>query len=155
MALLEKVRVLELINVLAGPFCCYQRAQLGAAVIKVEVPKTGDLARQLGADAALHRNLMGAAFLAQNAGKRSLTLNLKHDEGKEIFHRLVATAVSFAERGFAPPLCRGLFVLSRSVGALAHAWEESQSGARNKGPLPRQLLWTYRGPKPRRLKRDR
>ena len=66
-----------------------------------------------------------------------------------------ATAVIFAELGFAPLLCRGLFVLSRSVGALAHAWEESQSGARNKGPLPRQLLWTYRGPKPRRLKRHR
>ena len=66
-----------------------------------------------------------------------------------------ATAVIFAELGFAPPLCRGLFVLSRSVGALAHAWEENQSGARNKGPLPRQLLWTYRSPKPRRLKGNR
>ena len=62
-----------------------------------------------------------------------------------------ATAVVFAELGFAPPLCRGLFVLSRSVGALAHAWEESQSGERNKGPLPRHLLWNYRGPKPRFL----
>jgi len=155
MALLEKVRVLHLTNVLAGPFCCYQLPQLGAEVINVEVPKTGDLARELGADAELNRNLMGASFLAQNAGKRSLTLNLKHDEGKEIFHRLVATAVSFAELGFAPPLCRGLFVLSRSVGALAHAWEESQSGARNKGPLPRQLLRKYLGPKPRRVKRSR
>jgi len=92
MALLEKVRVLDLTNVLAGPFCCYQLAQLGAEVIKVELPKTGDLARQLGADAELNRNLMGASFLAQNAGKRSLTLNLKHDDGKEIFRRLVATA---------------------------------------------------------------
>ena len=63
-----------------------------------------------------------------------------------------ATAVIFAELGFPPPLCRGLFVLSRSVGALAHAWEESQSGERNKGPIPRHLLWNYRGPKPRRLK---
>ena len=57
-----------------------------------------------------------------------------------------ATAVIFAELGFAPPLCRGLFVLSRSVGALAHAWEEKQSGERNKGPIPRHLLWTYTGP---------
>ena len=64
-----------------------------------------------------------------------------------------ATAVVFAELGFPPPLCRGLFVLSRSVGALAHAWEESQSGERNKGPIPRQLLWTYNGPKIRRIKR--
>jgi citrate synthase len=66
-----------------------------------------------------------------------------------------ATAVIFAELGFAPPLCRGLFVLSRSVGALAHAWEESQSGERNKGPIPRDLLWNYKGPKPRRVKRAR
>ena len=50
-----------------------------------------------------------------------------------------ATAVIFAELGFPAPLCRGLFVLSRSVGALAHAWEESQSGERNKGPIPRHL----------------
>jgi citrate synthase len=60
-----------------------------------------------------------------------------------------ATAVIFAELGFPPPLCRGLFVLSRSVGALAHAWEEMQSGERNKGPIPRHLIWTYNGP-PRR-----
>ena len=63
-----------------------------------------------------------------------------------------ATAVIFAELGFPPPLCRGLFVLSRSVGALAHAWEESQSGERNKGPIPRHLLWKYNGPKGRRVK---
>jgi citrate synthase len=60
-----------------------------------------------------------------------------------------ATGVVFAELGFPPPLCRGLFVLSRSVGALAHAWEEMQSGERNKGPIPRHLLWTYTGPGPR------
>jgi citrate synthase len=65
-----------------------------------------------------------------------------------------ATAVVFAELGFPPPLCRGLFVLSRSVGVLAHAWEESQSGQRNKGPIPRHLLWNYRGPKARRVKRN-
>jgi citrate synthase len=57
-----------------------------------------------------------------------------------------ATGVVFAELGFPPPLCRGLFVLSRSVGALAHAFEEMQSGQRNKGPIPRHLLWTYTGP---------
>lgn len=57
-----------------------------------------------------------------------------------------ATAVIYAELGFAPPLARGLFVLSRSIGILAHAWEESQSGIRNKGPIPRDLLPTYREP---------
>lgn len=64
-----------------------------------------------------------------------------------------ATAVVYAELGFAPALCRGLFVLSRSVGALAHAFEEQGSGARNKGPVPRQHLWTYTGPPPRPLPR--
>jgi crotonobetainyl-CoA:carnitine CoA-transferase CaiB-like acyl-CoA transferase len=91
-SLLEGVRVLDLTNVLAGPFCCYQLAQLGAEVIKVEVPGTGDLARQLGADPALNAKGMGASFLAQNAGKRSITLNLKHAAGKQAFRRLVASA---------------------------------------------------------------
>jgi CoA:oxalate CoA-transferase len=90
--LLAGLRVLDLTNVLAGPFCCYQLAQLGAEVIKVETPGTGDLARQLGADPDLNRRLMGASFLAQNAGKRSITLNLKHAKGREAFTRLLKTA---------------------------------------------------------------
>jgi CoA:oxalate CoA-transferase len=92
MRLLEGVRVLDLTNVLAGPFCCYQLANLGADVIKVEVPGTGDLARELGADPALNKKRMGTSFLAQNAGKRSITLNLKTAAGKQVFQRLVATA---------------------------------------------------------------
>jgi citrate synthase len=62
-----------------------------------------------------------------------------------------ATAVIYAELGFPPPLCRGLFVLSRSVGALAHAWEQMQASERNKGPIPRRYLWRYRGAEPRPL----
>ncbi|MGW5383416.1 citryl-CoA lyase [Nocardia sp. NPDC003963] len=56
-----------------------------------------------------------------------------------------ATAVVYAELGFPPPLGRGLFVLSRSVGILAHGWEQIQQGGRNKGPIPRTLLPTYTG----------
>jgi citrate synthase len=56
-----------------------------------------------------------------------------------------ATAVIYAELGFPPPLARGLFVLSRSVGILAHAWEESQQGRRNKGPMPPSILPAYLG----------
>ena len=90
--LLAGLRILDLTNVLAGPFCCYQLAQLGAEVIKVETPGTGDLARQLGADPELNRRGMGASFLAQNAGKRSITLNLKHSKAREVFARLVKTS---------------------------------------------------------------
>lgn len=57
-----------------------------------------------------------------------------------------ATAVIFAELGFAAPLARGLFCLSRSVGILAHAWEQSEQGGRNKGPTPPQYRWTYVDP---------
>ncbi|MBO3750144.1 citryl-CoA lyase [Streptosporangiaceae bacterium NEAU-GS5] len=52
------------------------------------------------------------------------------------------TAVVYAELGFAAPLARGLFVLSRSVGILAHAWEETQQGRRNKGPMPPTIMPT-------------
>lgn len=90
--LLEGVTVLDLTNVLAGPFTGYQMALLGAEVIKVETPQSGDLARQLGADAALNKKKMGTSFLAQNAGKKSVTLNLKSARGKDIFRRLAASA---------------------------------------------------------------
>jgi citrate synthase len=62
-----------------------------------------------------------------------------------------ATAVIYGELGFPPPLTRGLFVLSRSVGILAHAWEQSQQPDRNKGPLPREWLWAYEGEPKREL----
>ncbi|WP_399140946.1 CaiB/BaiF CoA transferase family protein [Streptomyces sp. NBUA17] len=87
--LLEGVRILDLTNVLAGPFAGYQLALQGADVIKVEMPENGDLARQLGADRALGEELLGASFLAQNGGKRSLTLNLKAPEGREALLRAV------------------------------------------------------------------
>ncbi|MBK1787725.1 CaiB/BaiF CoA transferase family protein [Prauserella cavernicola] len=89
---LAGVRVLDLTNVLAGPYAGYQLALLGADVIKVEVPHGGDLARKLGSSAELNRRELGASFLAQNAQKRSLTLNLKSDQGKEVLRRLVASA---------------------------------------------------------------
>jgi CoA:oxalate CoA-transferase len=89
---LAGIRVLDLTNVLAGPFCAYQLALLGAEVVKIEVPDGGDLARQLGADPALNARHMGASFLAQNAGKKSVTLNLKHAKGKDVLRRLVKSA---------------------------------------------------------------
>ncbi|WP_298845345.1 CaiB/BaiF CoA-transferase family protein [uncultured Salinicola sp.] len=100
-------RVLDLTNVLAGPFCCHQLAHLGAEVIKVERPQGGDLARQLGADPTLNQELMGVSFLAQNAGKRSVTLDLKRPADRETFLELVATADVVVEN-FRPGVMRRL-----------------------------------------------
>lgn len=89
---LSGYRVLDLTNVLSGPFCCHQLVHMGAEVIKVERPKSGDLARQLGADPALNAKKMGISFLAQNPGKKSFELDFKSDEDKILFKKLVKTA---------------------------------------------------------------
>jgi len=89
---LSGIRVLDLTNVLSGPFCTLHLALLGAEVVKIENPKAGDLARVLGNVPKYNKMLMGTSFLAQNANKKSVTLNLKAPEGKEIFHRLAANA---------------------------------------------------------------
>ena len=62
-----------------------------------------------------------------------------------------STAVIFSELGFEPEMGRGLFILSRSVGILAHAWEQKQQGGRIKGPMPKSVPFTYTGPKRRSL----
>lgn len=62
-----------------------------------------------------------------------------------------ATAVIYAELGLPAALARGLFCLSRSVGILAHAWEQTCQGGRNKGPIPRNIIWTYSGKAQRAL----
>jgi len=104
---LEGIRVLDLTNVLAGPFCCHHLAHLGAEVIKVETVGRGDLARQLGADPDLNSKNMGVSFLAQNAGKKSVTVNLKHPEGKALFLKLVETADVLVEN-FRPGVMKRL-----------------------------------------------
>ncbi|MER9603201.1 CoA transferase [Mesorhizobium sp. M0239] len=95
--LLSGIRVLDLTNVLAGPYCAYQLALLGADVIKVEAPQGGDLARQLGGSPKLNSAGMGASFLAQNAGKRSVVLYLKKQADRERFLDLVASADALVE----------------------------------------------------------
>jgi CoA:oxalate CoA-transferase len=90
--LLEGIRVLDLTNVLSGPFATLHLALLGAEVIKIENPTDGDLARKLGCVPALNEKLMGTSFLAQNANKKSVTLNLKEPEAKEVFRKLAMTA---------------------------------------------------------------
>jgi CoA:oxalate CoA-transferase len=92
MKLLQNIRVLDMTNVLAGPFATLHLALLGAEVIKIENPSDGDLARKLGNVPDYNKKLMGTSFLAQNSNKKSITLNLKFEEGKEIFRKLVETA---------------------------------------------------------------
>ncbi|MBI3933015.1 MAG: CoA transferase [Acidobacteria bacterium] len=92
MSLLSGVRVLDLTNVLSGPFATLHLALLGAEVVKVENPVDGDLARKLGNVPRLNKELMGTSFLAQNANKKSLTLNLKEKEAREIFKKLARTS---------------------------------------------------------------
>ena len=89
--------ILDLTNVLAGPFCTYQLVNLGAEVIKVETPIKGDLARNLGADPDLNKKGMGISFLAQNSGKQSVTLNLKSEKGKNLFKKLVKKSDAVVE----------------------------------------------------------
>jgi crotonobetainyl-CoA:carnitine CoA-transferase CaiB-like acyl-CoA transferase len=87
---LQGIRVLELAQVMAGPFCCQLLADFGADVIKVEPPDVGDQTRR-----SMGPTVEGGdtgAFLAVNRNKRSITLNLKHREGQEVFYRLVETA---------------------------------------------------------------
>lgn len=89
---LSGIRVLDLSNVLAGPFCGYHLARLGAEVIKVENPKGGDLARRLGADPEMAKRLLGLSFVAVNAGKQSVAIDFKSPDGKDVFLRLVERA---------------------------------------------------------------
>ena len=95
---LHGIRVLDVTNVLAGPFSSFQLVLLGAEVIKIEHPENGDLARRLGADSKADAALMGASFVAVNASKQSVTLNLKAPEGKEIFKQLAAISPRLRRR---------------------------------------------------------
>ena len=105
--LLAGIRILDLTNVLSGPFATVHLALLGAEVIKVENPAGGDLARKLGCIPEFNRKLMGTSFLAQNANKKSMTLNLKAPEGKEIFRALVKGADVVVEN-FRPDVMKRL-----------------------------------------------
>jgi formyl-CoA transferase len=117
MKLLSGIRVLDLTNVLSGPFATLHLALLGAEVIKIENPVDGDLARKLGNVPALNDQLMGTSFLAQNANKKSLTLNLKDPQGVEIFRRLAKNADVIVENfrpGVMERLNLGYGVLSKT-----------------------------------------
>ncbi len=93
----EGIRVIDITHVLAGPFAAYQLAVLGADVVKVEHPGDPDQSRSSGSDAELNRRQMGTGFLTQASNKRSITVDLKREEGREIIRRLAAGADVFVE----------------------------------------------------------
>ena len=103
---LTGIRVLDLTNVLAGPYCSYQLMLLGAEVVKIEMPGHGDLARQLGPDPELNRANLGTSFLAQNAGKKSVELDLKDAEDRLVFEQMLREADALLENFRAGVLAR-------------------------------------------------
>jgi citrate synthase len=110
--------------------------------IDPRAPRLLELVDNAAADGTVSGKFARAARLLEAA--------LEQRQGKRIPMNIDgATAVIYAELGFPAPLARGLFCISRSVGILAHAWEQTQQGGRNKGPIPRQYLWAYDGPPPR------
>jgi crotonobetainyl-CoA:carnitine CoA-transferase CaiB-like acyl-CoA transferase len=88
----EGIRIIDATHVLAGPFASYQLALFGADVIKIEDPNEPDQSRMSGSDRQLNRDGMGIYYLSQGSNKRSVTLNLKTEEGREVFRRLIKTA---------------------------------------------------------------
>src|SRR5207248_3381744 len=88
----EGIRIIDVTHVLAGPFAAYQLAVLGAEVIKVEHPDDPDQTRDSGTDRELNRRGMGTSYLTQSSNKRSITLDLKTEAGRDILKRLVQRA---------------------------------------------------------------
>jgi crotonobetainyl-CoA:carnitine CoA-transferase CaiB-like acyl-CoA transferase len=88
----EGIRIIDATHVLAGPFAAYQLGLLGAEVIKVEHPEEPDQSRDSGGDLALNRRNMGTYFLTQGSNKRSITLDLKTEGGREVMRKLLAGA---------------------------------------------------------------
>ncbi len=93
---LEGLRVIDLTHVLAGPYCTYQLGMLGAAVIKVESP-WGDMVRYWGGTDAQVAQGLGTGFVAQNAGKRSVGIDITTDAGSEVVRKLIEDADIFVE----------------------------------------------------------
>ena len=129
------VRVIDVSHVLAGPYCSYQLALLGADVIKVEPPTKGDIARTIGPNAELNARGLGIGFLGQNSNKRSIAIDLKTAAGKEILWRLIDTADVFSEN-FRPGVMHRLgFDADTVLGRRPNIIYASLTGYGQEGPL--------------------
>lgn len=104
---LSGLRVIDLTQVLAGPYAAYQLGLMGAEVLKIEMPGVGDWSRDKGHLPGLNAEGMGLTYLTQNANKKSVTLNLKMAEGVDILKQLVRDADVFIEN-FRPGTIRRL-----------------------------------------------
>ncbi len=129
--LLDGIRVLDLSRVMSGPFCTAMLADLGAEVIKVEMPEVGDDGRHFGP----YRDGESAYFMLLNRGKKSMTLNLKSDRGRGILEALVRSSDVLIENfrpGVADRLGIGYEALEPLNPGLIYA---SISGFGQNGPL--------------------
>ena len=88
----KNIRVIDLTHVIAGPFCTYQLAVLGADVIKIEPVDRPDMVREDGADPEQSRKQMGSAYITQNANKRAIAIDLKSESGRDILLKLIKSA---------------------------------------------------------------
>jgi crotonobetainyl-CoA:carnitine CoA-transferase CaiB-like acyl-CoA transferase len=139
----EGIRVIDVTHVLAGPFAAYQLAVLGADVIKVEHPDEPDQSRGSGTDKELNRRNMGTSFLTQASNKRSITLNLKLENDRQILKKLVATADVFVENyrpGAFDALGLGYEALASINSRLIYA---SFSAFGQRGPRGRQTAYDH------------
>lgn len=128
------IRVLDVTHVLAGPFCAWQFALLGADVIKIENPADPDCARGRGPDDADNADLRGLNYQVQGTNKRALALDLKAPAGADVLKRLAATADVLVEnyrRGAMDALGLGYPVLGEINPALVYC---SLTGFGAEGP---------------------
>jgi formyl-CoA transferase len=140
---LQGVRVVDLSQVLAGPYATYQLALMGAEVIKIEKPGEGDWTRTGGLVQELSDRRMGLGFLTQNAAKKSVTIDLKTPEGLETAKKLVATADIFIENfkpGVAEKLGLGYDVVRQIKNDIVYC---SISAYGQSGPLSRRPAYDH------------
>jgi crotonobetainyl-CoA:carnitine CoA-transferase CaiB-like acyl-CoA transferase len=111
---LSGIRIIDLTQVLAGPYATYQLALMGAEVLKIEQPDIGDWTRHGDAPEGLENQKMATAFLTQNAGKKSITLDLKKTEDLDKLKGLIKTADVFVEN-FRPGTATKLGLSSENI----------------------------------------
>ena len=111
---LSNIRVVDLTQVLAGPYATYQLALMGAEVLKIEQPNLGDWTRDGGAPEGLQEQKMATSFLTQNAGKKSITLDFKNSADLKNLKKLIKTADVFVEN-FRPGTAERLGLSSEEV----------------------------------------